>query len=101
MGQTIIGRFKTRRGAELAVEHLVQDLGVERSDIFIEAPGNDNSAGTVPAGADVESGHPGYQKEGHPALGGEIIVSVELEDELAAKARAYLDDAGATSVEAR
>ncbi|WP_340316479.1 hypothetical protein [Rhizorhabdus argentea] len=101
MGQTIIGRFETRRGAELAIEHLVQDLGVERTDIFIEAPGSENSAGTAPAGADVESGHPSHEKRGEPALGGEIVVSVELEDELAAKARAYLDDAGATSVETR
>jgi len=40
MGRTIIGRFETRRGAELAVEHLAQDLGVERSDIFIDLRGS-------------------------------------------------------------
>jgi hypothetical protein len=101
MGQTIIGRFETRRGAELAVEHLVQDLGVERSDIFIEAPGSDNSAGTAPAGADVEGGHPGYEKGGDPKLGGEIIVSVDLEIAIADKVRAHLDEAGATSIEVR
>ena len=40
MGQTIIDRFETRRDAELAVEHFVQDLGLERSDIFIDRLGS-------------------------------------------------------------
>jgi hypothetical protein len=33
---TIIGEFDTRRGAELAVEHVVQECGVPQSDVFIQ-----------------------------------------------------------------
>ncbi|WP_314963092.1 hypothetical protein [Bradyrhizobium cosmicum] len=36
MESTIIGGFDTRRGAELAVEHVVQECGVPRSDVFVQ-----------------------------------------------------------------
>ncbi len=58
MERTIIGSFSTRRQAELAVEHLVQEHGIARTDVFIQAQGRANSAGTELAGADIESGHP-------------------------------------------
>jgi hypothetical protein len=48
---TIIGEFDTRRDAELAVEHSVQDLGVARSDFFVQPASGANMAGTRPAGA--------------------------------------------------
>lgn len=76
MTGTICGRFETRREAELAVEHLVQDHGVERSAITVRAEGAENSAGTEAAGADVESGHPGVEKHGDPKLAGLIEVRV-------------------------
>jgi hypothetical protein len=37
--QTVTANFDTRRDAETAVEHLVQEHGVNRSDIFIRAAG--------------------------------------------------------------
>ena len=37
MEGTIVAYFETRRDAELAVEHLVQEHGVARTDIFIRA----------------------------------------------------------------
>jgi hypothetical protein len=64
---TVIASFETRRDAEVAVEHLVQEHGIERSDIFIQAEGMANSAGSKIAGADIESGHPGVEKHGDPA----------------------------------
>jgi hypothetical protein len=73
---TIVGSFETRRDAEIAVEHLVQEYGIERTDIFIRAPGEANTAGTRPAGADVESGHAGVEKHGSAALKGAVEVSV-------------------------
>ena len=71
MERTVIARFETRRDAEIAVEHLVQEHGVPRTDIFFRARGGASSAGVRPAGADVEGGH-GPQKRGTPELGGEI-----------------------------
>jgi hypothetical protein len=78
---TVVARFETRRDAEIAVEHLVQEHGIERADIFIHAAGNANSSGTRPAGADVESGHPGVEKQGAPKLKGAVEVSVDCHGE--------------------
>jgi len=76
----IIGHFATRRDAELAVEHLVQEHGLERNDIFVVAEGAANSSGTRPSGSDLESGHSGASGEHAPELAGAIEVSIECDD---------------------
>jgi hypothetical protein len=81
LGTTITAEFQTRRDADLAVERLVQDYGVERTDVFISAAGSDNTAGTQASGADVESGHPNTEVDAAPALNGAITVSVDIEDD--------------------
>ena len=45
--------FSTRRDAELAVERLVQEHGFERTDIFIQPQGSDNSVGEEISGSDA------------------------------------------------
>jgi hypothetical protein len=45
MERTIIASFNTRHSAERAIEHLVQEHGIERTDIFVQAVGQENSAG--------------------------------------------------------
>jgi hypothetical protein len=99
MGKTIIGTFPTRREVEIAVEHLVQDYGLERSDIFIEPASGQNSAGDNVTGADAESGHPGVDADAEgAAYNGALNVSVDVnEDEDAAVDKAFRD-AGATEV---
>lgn len=77
MAHSVCGRFATRRAAELAVEHLVQDHGVDRKAVSIRAAGAENSAGVEAAGADVASGHPGMARHGDPKLGGMIEVRVQ------------------------
>lgn len=77
MAMSLCGRFATRREAELAVEHLVQDHGVDRTAVTVRAAGAENSAGTHAAGADTESGHPGQEKHGDPKLAGMIEVRVD------------------------
>ena len=57
MEQTVVADFDNRRDGELAVEHLIQERGIERADIFLQAQGQANTAGVTAAGADVESGH--------------------------------------------
>jgi hypothetical protein len=100
MERTIVAHFETRRDAELAVEHLVQEHGVERADIFIRARGESNSAGVRPAGADVESGH-GPQKRGTPELGGDIEVSVDCRESKPEVVREALKAAGSRSIKAQ
>ena len=94
MERTIVAKFDTRRDAETAVEHLVQEHGVDRGAIFVRAPGSMNTAGTRPAGADVESGHPGVEKQGAPQLSGPIEVSVSCEGPQSTAVRSALEKAG-------
>lgn len=94
MSDTIIGRFASRRDADLAVEHLVQEHGLERTDIFVEPATAKNSAGEVKAGADAESGHPGVASEGEPVLNGAITVSIDVNDEKGDLVRTALTQAG-------
>ncbi|MCW2317404.1 hypothetical protein SAMN06265338_103147 [Rhodoblastus acidophilus] len=97
----IIGHFATRRDAERAVEHLVQEHGLERTDIFVVAEGAANSAGTRVAGADLESGHYGAEdltNDKEPELAGAIEVSVECDDEQTEIVTDALRAAGAEQV---
>lgn len=105
MEQTITAKFDTRRDAETAVEHLVQEHGVNRADIFIGAAGKANTAGVRPAGADVESGHPGVEKHANPKLSGAVEVSVDCHGDTSTIVtstivRSVLEKAGATQLRA-
>jgi hypothetical protein len=74
MSNNITATFETRRAAELAIEHLVQEHGVARTDVTVDAEGAANSSGTERSGADdprIEKG-----AENHPKLAGAIRVSV-------------------------
>ncbi len=96
MSETIIGRFDSRRSADLAVEHLVQEHGVERTDIFVQAAAEENSAGVATAGADAQSGHPGVEPDATPALEGGIEVSVDVNADNGETVRNALREAGGT-----
>jgi hypothetical protein len=96
--RTIIANFDARRDAETAVEHLVREHGIERADIFIRAPGTANTAGTRPAGADIESGHPGVARRGQAELSGPIEVAVECDAGQSTVVRSALEKAGATGL---
>lgn len=100
MEQTYTASFATRRDAETAVEHLVQEHGINRSDIFIRAAGKANTAGIRPAGADIESGHPGVAKHGKPKLSGPVEVSVDCHGDKSTIVRSVLEKAGATQLRA-
>lgn len=98
MERTIVASFATRREADLAVEHLVQQYGIERTDVFVRAPGAANSAGTKAAGADVESGHPGVEKSGKPELAGPVEVSVDCHGDKTARVEKAFREAGAVKL---
>ncbi|MHC4053034.1 hypothetical protein [Bradyrhizobium sp. 25ACV] len=75
METTIIGEIDTRRGAELAVEHVVQECGVQRSDVFVQPACGANTVGTRTAGSDLNAAP---APDGHQKLEGLIEVSVEF-----------------------
>jgi len=100
-GATLTATFNTRRQADLALERLVQELGIERADVFLVPEGNENSAGSDPDGADAESGHPGVDPASDPALAGGIVLSVDLSDEAnVGDVRAALRELGGQDVAA-
>jgi hypothetical protein len=81
MPTTLKARFDTRRDAEMTVERLVQELKIDRTDIFIAADGDANSAGSTEAGSDTAGDDPTPESRTDAALEGRILVSVDLQDE--------------------
>ncbi len=71
--------FDTRREAEMAVEHLVQQLEIERSYIWIEPVSGENSAGIEVGGSDAKRDGLEEPAGDEAALNGRIEVSLERE----------------------
>ena len=90
MAKTIRGDFATRREAELAIEHLVQEYGIDRQAVQVTPAGAENSAGEKPSGADQDrrTGDPGASPS-H----GRIAVSVQVEDDIVDRAEQALRQA--------
>lgn len=100
MSMTLNGAFATRREAEMAVERLVQEYAIERTDIFIATEGDENTAGEYAAGSDVEAGQPESSTRNDAPLHGQIIVSVDIEDDvLGAQVRSAFSEFDAASVD--
>ncbi|MBS9722435.1 hypothetical protein JYU29_17210 [Tianweitania sp. BSSL-BM11] len=95
---TLTGTFATRREAEIAVEHLVQEYGMDRSDVFIEPQSSENSAGSKASGGDVAQAKPQAGSAEEPALNGALLVSADISRDRLDDAEAAFRDAGATNV---
>ena len=96
MSTTLKASFETRREAEMTIERLVQEYGIERTDIFVAAQGAENSAGEEQAGSDTEAGAPSPEDRDDVALAGRISLSVDIEDDdRAAEVRAAFEEFGA------
>ena len=94
----IIARFDTRRAADLTVEHLVQEHGIDRSDLVLKAAGSDNTTGERIAGADDESGNPGTERRTDSPLHGPVELSVEVDDARLNVVSTAIRETGATEV---
>jgi hypothetical protein len=94
--KTVTAKFATREAADLAVEHLVQKLNVERTDIFVQTSGSDNSSGVDISGGDA----PTVDEDGRgdASLGSEIEVSADIASSDEDAVRAALRDLGATDL---
>jgi hypothetical protein len=109
--QRITGSFNTRREAEMAVEHLVQDYGLDRSLVDVRPAGEENTSGNVASGADAAERHRGSGAPGDPVgdvilpedqraqaggIGkGAILVSAEVDEDKLDRARASFEEYGA------
>lgn len=74
---SIRANFSTREASERAVERLVQVHGINRADVFVQATGSKNTAGTEPSGADAAN-ESASGSAFRPALEGPIEVSVDI-----------------------
>jgi hypothetical protein len=81
MNRSLTQSFATRRAADLLVERLVQEFGIERTDIFVAAEGSENSAGVVATGSDSASVEPREEARDDGAHEGGVSVSVDINDE--------------------
>jgi len=79
MSTTLTGTFDSRDHADMAVERLVQEIGIERTDIFVTASGPHNSAGNRIGGADSDTVDQD-ERDDVPLAGG-IMVSIDLQDD--------------------
>lgn len=98
--KTICGIFSTREDADRAVEHLVQEHGIDRADIFVEAKDARNTSGTMPSGADA-SRNERDASQMDAALQGPIQVTADVGWNEVEKAERAFRDAGATNVTTR
>jgi hypothetical protein len=94
---TISGRFETRDAAELVIQRLSQEHGIDRADIFVRAATDANSAGTRASGADA-SEQDGEGSAYRPALDGAIEVSADIDRSELAAAEETFRAAGAVEV---
>ncbi len=95
--RTVCGTFSTREAADRAIELLVQEHGIDRADIFVQAAGAKNTAGSVPSGGDASQD----EAEGSSfsaALEDKIQVSADVSREEIATAERAFRDAGADDV---
>ena len=93
MPATISADFDTRRDAEMAVEHIVQEHGFDRAMVAISPVSLDNSAGTRPSGSDLKIGETGGAT-GEPALSGRLRVTVQADASSSEKVLASFGEFG-------
>ncbi|MCP1831629.1 hypothetical protein J2R76_000057 [Bradyrhizobium sp. USDA 4532] len=92
MERTPIAEFDTRRATELAVEHAVQECGVQ---MFVQPTGADNTSGDRPAGVVVKTA-PRPEQGGK--LEGPIEVSVDFHGDNPKRVADVLTSAGAKAI---
>ena len=85
MSATLSANFDTRRSADMAIERLVQEFGIERTDIFVVAEGEDNTVGQRPAGSDATTGDAIASGVTDAPLLGAVKLSVDVQDDEKAK----------------
>lgn len=78
MSTSLNAVFPSRAEADLVVERLVQELGVERSDIFLSPEGDENSSGVTANGGDAPAPLEDARQDGATHSG--ITVSVDVND---------------------
>lgn len=98
--KTVYATFTTREAADRAIEHLVQQHGIDRSDVFAEPAGDDNTVGTRPSGGDAAR-DTGEETRSDAALSGEILLSVDVSQDEIDRTETAFRSVGAKTVSMR
>ena len=101
MPTTLTAKFDTRRDAEMTVERLVQEQGIDRAKIQITTEDAANSAGSDTAGSDIAGKAPSPETRDDAALAGRIVVSVEIDDDRVADVKTAFAEFDAAAVAER
>ena len=80
MSKTIVAEFKSRRDAEMAIEHIVQQHDIDRTAVDVTSATSENTSGTEAARADVEDGELKPNNDGEPKLAGKVKVAVQVDE---------------------
>jgi hypothetical protein len=91
--------FRNRVDADLAIEHLAQEYGIDPAFIYAEPVAEANSAGLEPSGGDRASGAPSHGERIDAPLHGTIQVTLPVEHADLAKLTAAMREAGAIGIE--
>lgn len=91
--------FRTRSEADLAIEHLAQEYGIDPAFIYVEPVDEENSAGMVPNGGDHACGSPSHADRPDAPLHGAIQLTVPVEHEDLPVLTSALMETGALAVE--
>ncbi len=92
---TIRANFDTREAADLAVEHLVQQLGIPLPDVFVQSAATANTSGSKAWGGDAA--HGGGTRD-DALLAGDVVVSVDIAASELPKVNRIFGDLGAMRV---
>ncbi|HEX2148143.1 MAG TPA: hypothetical protein VHG11_10920 [Pseudorhizobium sp.] len=95
--KTIKATFPTREAADLATEHLTQEHGIDRADVFVQAVGSTNSSGTRPSGGDAPSTRSDEPRT-DGEMAGEVEVSADVTEQKLAAAQRVFEEAGARNI---
>lgn len=95
----ITATFRSRADADLAIEHMTQEYGIDPAFIYAEPVADENSAGSVPSGGDRASACPSHGDRADAPLHGaiQLTVSFAQDDEFVLKQA--LKEYGALSIE--
>lgn len=81
MSILLTATFDSRRDADMVIERLVQEFGMDRAAIFVATDGAQNSVGERADGADTSDGSVSAEDRDDAALNGSIVVSVTVDSE--------------------
>ena len=91
--------FRTRADADLAIEHLAQEHGIDPAFIYAEPAGEENSAGVAASGGDHAAGAPSHRERPDAPLHGSIQLTVPVKHAKLQALIKALEDTGAVDIE--